>query len=72
MVRYYREPKTQFGEKSAEFCTEIEGVLGEDVIDGRVRRPDRRQFQLICRLTRKIDLPVTWSATPGRAEIAFT
>lgn len=57
VVHYYGPPRTAFGEKREQFQIELTGVLDEDVIRGQFVRPDRLQFNLECRLTKRMDLP---------------
>ena len=56
-VHYYGPPRTVFGENEEEFTTEIVGTLKEGEIDGTVSRPDKPQFDLQIRLTRRMDMP---------------
>jgi len=58
-IHYYGPPRTVFGEAREQFTTRIEGVLKEGVIEGVIRRPDRPQFDLQIRLTKRMDLPDT-------------
>ena len=57
-VHYYGPPRTVFGEAKEEFTTEIEGTLEAGEINGTIRRPDRPQFDLQIRLTKRMELPV--------------
>ena len=56
-VHYYGPPRTQFGEATEEFTTEIAGTHKGNEIVGTVRRPDRPQFDLQIRLTKRMDVP---------------
>jgi len=56
-VHYYGPPRTQFGEVSEQFDTEIFGTVKGELIDGTIRRPDKPQFDLQIRLTKRMDMP---------------
>ncbi len=56
-VHYYGPPRTVFGEAKEEFTTVITGVWKNGEIDGTICRPDRPQFDLQIRLTKRMDLP---------------
>ena len=57
-VHYYGPPRTVFGESREEFQTEIVGILKDHEINGTISRPDKPQFDLQMRLTRRLDLPI--------------
>ena len=57
-VHYYGPPRTVFGEAKEEFTTEIEGTCADGEINGTIRRPDRPQFDLQIRLTKRMELPL--------------
>ena len=57
LVHYYGPPRTVFGEAEEKFTTEIRGTCKNGEIDGTIRRPDKPQFDLQIRLTRRLDLP---------------
>ena len=54
---YYGPPRPTFGEAREQFTTELEGRWQGEEINGVIRRPDRPQFDLQIRLTRRMDLP---------------
>ena len=56
LVHYYGPPGTVFGEAKEEFTSEIVGTWKDGEIDGTIRRPDRPQFDLQIRLTKRMDL----------------
>jgi len=56
LIHYYGPPGTMFGETKEEFTSEIVGTWKEGEIDGTIRRPDRPQFDLQIRLTKRMDL----------------
>ncbi len=56
-VHYYGPPQPAFGEARERFTTELEGRLEGAKIEGVIRRPDRPQFDLQIRLTKRMDLP---------------
>ena len=56
-VHYYGPPRTVFGEVKEQFVAEIEGTWKDDEIVGMVRRPDKPQFDLHIRLTKRLGLP---------------
>ena len=59
-IHYYGPPRTVFGEAVEQFTSVIEGKLNSDgnVIEGTIRRPDKPQFDLQLRLTKRMELPV--------------
>ena len=57
LVHYYGPPRTVFGEAKEKFTTEIVGTWKSGEIDGTIRRPDKPQFDLQIRLTKRMDLP---------------
>jgi hypothetical protein len=59
MVHYYGPPRAVFGEAKEEFTTVIVGTRKEGEINGTVRRPDKPQFDLQIRLTKRLELPAT-------------
>ena len=56
-VQYYGPPRTMFGEATEEFTTVIAGTLKEHEITGTIQRPDKPQFDLQIRMTRRLALP---------------
>lgn len=56
-IHYYGPPRTVFGEAKEQFTTELEGRLDNQEINGVIRRPDKPQFDLQIRLTKRMDLP---------------
>ena len=56
-VHYYGPPRTQYGEAREQFRTELTGEVIDGVIQGSVGRPDRPDFDLQIRLTKRLDLP---------------
>ena len=57
LVHYYGPPRTVFGEKREEFRIQITGEIEDGVIDARVARPDRPDYDVHYRMTRRMDLP---------------
>ena len=57
LVHYYGPPRTVFGEAKEEFTTEIVGTWREDEINGTICRPDKPQFDLQIRMTKRLELP---------------
>jgi hypothetical protein len=57
LIHYYGPPRTVFGEAREEFTARIDGTLTDGVIEGTIHRPDRPQFNLQIRLTKRLDLP---------------
>ncbi len=57
-IYYYGPPRTVFGEAVETFTSVIEGTVNAEsgVIEGRIRRPDKPQFDLQLRLTKRMDL----------------
>jgi hypothetical protein len=58
-VHYYGPPRTVFGEAKEQITIELEGKLLNHEINGMIRRPDRPQFDLQMRLTKRMELPKT-------------
>ncbi len=56
-VHYYGPPRTIFGENKEEFTTLIVGIWKDGEVHGTISRPDRPQFDLEIRLTKRLDLP---------------
>ena len=56
-THYYGPPRTVFGEATEQFNVEVEGELANGVITGVMRRPDKLQFELQCRFTKRLELP---------------
>ncbi|MDX1422960.1 MAG: GrlR family regulatory protein [Kiloniellales bacterium] len=56
-VHYYGPPRTMFGETREEFPADIAGTLKDHEITGTISRPDKPQFDLQIRLTKRLDLP---------------
>lgn len=56
-VHYYGPPRTVFGEAKEEFMTQIQGTWRDGEINGTIRRPDRPQFDLQIRLTKRMEMP---------------
>lgn len=57
LVHYYGPPRTHFGEAKEEFTTVITGTLVESEIAGTISRPDKPQFDLQIRMTKRLELP---------------
>ncbi len=55
-VYYYGPPRTVFGEAQEHFITKLTGKLKDGVIEGSVGRPDRPEYDLQIRLTKRMDL----------------
>lgn len=56
-VHYYGPPRAIFGEKREEFEIEVTGQVHEGVIDAQVLRPDKPDFTIQYRMTRRMDIP---------------
>jgi hypothetical protein len=56
-VHYYGPPRAVFGEAKEEITIELEGTVSNHEINGVIRRPDKPQFDLQIRLTKRMDLP---------------
>ena len=56
-IHYYGPPRAVFGESRERFDSRIVGTLEDGVIQGTVGRPDRPQFDLQIRLTKRMELP---------------
>lgn len=56
-THYYGPPRAVFGEVREQFATEFSGRMKDGEIDGYIRQPQRPQFDLQVRLTRRMDLP---------------
>ncbi|MEM7636469.1 MAG: hypothetical protein AAF299_18025 [Pseudomonadota bacterium] len=66
MVDHYDQPRTIFGDNARKYTTRLSGRLKGSVISGIVVRPDRPEFELQIRLTRRMDLPAHDRALSGR------
>jgi hypothetical protein len=56
-VQYYGPPRTVFGKVEEQFTTVIAGTMKDGEILGTISRPDRPQFDLQIRLTKRLELP---------------
>lgn len=56
-VHYYGPPRTVYGDTAERFTTRVTGTLKDGVIEGMIGRPDRPEYDLQVRLTKRIDLP---------------
>ena len=56
-VNYYGPPRTVYGETREHFETRLVGKIGDGIIEGSVGRPDRPEFDLQVRLTKRMDIP---------------
>jgi len=57
ICHYYGPPRTIFGETREQFEITVSGQLGDGVIDTKITRPDREEFSVEFRLTKRMDLP---------------
>ena len=57
LVHYYGPPRTVFGEAKEQFTTVIVGTSKDGEIHGTISRPDKPQFDLQIRLTKRLELP---------------
>jgi len=59
-IHYYGPPRTVFGETVEQFTSVIEGALDAEggVLEGTIRRPDKPQYDLQLRLTKRMGMPV--------------
>jgi hypothetical protein len=56
-VHYYGPPSTMFGEVREQFTTRLVGTYGDGVIEGSIGRPDKPEFDLQIRMTKRMNLP---------------
>ncbi len=56
-VHYYGPPRTVYGETAEQFTTVIDATLKDGIIEGMIGRPDRPEYDLQVRLTKRMDLP---------------
>ena len=56
-VHYYGPPRAIFGERREEFNITVTGQVREDVIDAEIHRPDRPEFSIEYRMTKRMDIP---------------
>ena len=52
-VQYYGPPRTVYGEAAETFSTVIKGALKDGTVEGTIGRPDRPEYDLQFRLTRR-------------------
>ncbi|MGI9413342.1 MAG: hypothetical protein ACR2PM_06725 [Hyphomicrobiales bacterium] len=57
-VHYYGPPRTVYGEAKEQFATRVTGKLVGELIDGMIGRPDKPEYDLQFRLTKRMELPV--------------
>jgi hypothetical protein len=67
-VHYFGPPRTMFGETAESFSSVLTGKLTEETIEGTIKRPDRPHYELLVRLTRRMDLPPTRAAVQDSGE----
>ena len=56
-VHYYGPPRTVYGEAREEFVTRLTGEIKDGRIEGTIGRPDRPEYDLEVRLTKRMDIP---------------
>ena len=56
-VHYYGPPRTVYGETSEQFTTRVVGKLSDGVMQGTIGRPDKPEYDLQFRLTKRMDMP---------------
>lgn len=56
-VQFFGQPPTVFGESKEKITVRITGTRDNGVIDAVLQSPDRPEYQLRFRLTRRLDLP---------------
>jgi len=56
-VQFFGQPPTVFGESKEKITVRITGTRDNGVIDALLQSPDRPEYQLRFRLTRRLDLP---------------
>jgi len=56
-VHYYGPPRTVFGQNRDDFEIEIKGELADGVIDAEITGSENPLLNVLCRLTRRMDLP---------------
>jgi len=64
---YYGPPRTVFGQNRETFQIEMKGELADGVIDAEIAGSDNPLLNVLCRLTRRMDLP-QHEAHPGTAD----
>ena len=57
LVHYYGPLRTIFGESREEFRVQVTGEIGDGVIEARVVRREKPEFDVHYRMTRRMDLP---------------
>ncbi len=57
-IHYYGPPRTVYGEVREQFGARLVGTLKDGVVEGTIGRPDRPQYDLQMRLTKRMELPV--------------
>lgn len=57
IVTYYGPPRVIFGEKQEKYQVKIKGKVKENVIEADMFRPEKTQFSVNYRLTKRMDLP---------------
>lgn len=56
-IRFFGKPPTLFGETKEKITVNLAGTVDGEVIDAVLKSPDRPEYQLRVRLTRRADLP---------------
>ena len=58
-VHYYGPPRSIFGENQEQFEITVTGTLGEGVIAAKVSRPDKPEFSVEYRMTKRMSFPAS-------------
>ncbi|MDH3692120.1 MAG: hypothetical protein OEU36_22005 [Gammaproteobacteria bacterium] len=56
-VEYHGTPRTIFGSSDKNLTVEIEGKIQGSTVEGNARRIDKPDQYVLCRLTRRADIP---------------
>jgi hypothetical protein len=56
-VTYYGPPRVIFGDKQEAYKVEVKGKIKGDTIDGEIVRPEKPEYTVQYRMTKRMDLP---------------
>lgn len=56
-VTYYGPPKVIFGDQQEHYKVKVKGKFKEDVIEAELVRPDKAEYTVRYRMTKRMDLP---------------
>ena len=56
-IEYHGPPRTLFGSSDKRITLALTGQIGDNTIEGSIFRPESPKQSLMCRLTKRVDIP---------------